>query len=144
MTKENEIVKKMKQLIGKKLLESEVPRPRRIFILINKKVFTKTFRYLTKKMGFSHVSTITGVDVGKEIEVIYHLTKESLVLSIRTLVTKERPVLPSIVNLIPGSIFYEKEVHDLLGIIFEGNPDLSPLILPDGWPRDFHPLRKES
>ena len=141
---ENEIVRKIKHLIGKNVLESEVPRPRRIFILINKKVFTKTIRYLTKKMGFSHVSTITGADVGKEIEVIYHLNRGGTIeLSLKIRVAKDKPVLPTITDLIHGATLYEREVHDILGVIFEGHPDLSPLILPEGWPSDVYPLRKE-
>jgi len=143
-TEENAIIREMKHLIGKNFLESEVPRPRRIFILINKKVFIKTIRYLTKKMGFTHVSTITGADVGKEIEVIYHLNRDGTIeLSLKIRVVKDKPVLPTITDLIPGVTLYEREVHDILGVIFEGHPDLSPLILPDGWPSDVYPLKKE-
>jgi len=142
--KENQIVEEAKKVIGKNLRKTEIPRPRRIFILIDKKVFGKTIRYLTKKMGFSHVSTITGVDVGKEIEVIYHLNRDGKTeLSLKVRVVKDKPVLPTVTNLIPGTTLYEREVHDLLGITFEGHPNLSPLILPEGWPQDVYPLRKE-
>ena len=143
-TEENEIVRKMKHLIGKNVLESEVPRPRRIFILVNKKVFGKAIRYLTKRMGFSHVSTITGVDVGEEIEVIYHLNRAGTTeLSLKVRVAKDKPVLPTITNLVLGATLYEREVHDLLGVTFERHPDLSPIILPEGWPSGVYPLRKK-
>ena len=143
-TEENEIVRKMKHLIGKNVLECEVSRLRRIFILINKKVFMKTIRYLTKEMGFSHLSTITGADVGKEIEVIYHLNRGGKIeLSLKIRVVKDKPVLPTITNIIPGATLYEREVHDLLGVIFEGHPDLSPIVLPEGWPSNVYPLRNE-
>jgi membrane-bound hydrogenase subunit beta len=143
-TEENEIVRKMKHFIGKNVLESEVLRPRRIFILVDEKAFGKAIRYLTKKMGFTHVSTITGVDVGKEIEVIYHLNRGGKIeLSLKVRVTKDKPVLPTITDLIPGATLYEREVHDLLGVSFEGHPNLSPIILPEEWPPDVYPLRKE-
>jgi len=58
-------------------------------------------------------------------------------------VAKDKPILPTITDLIPGATLYEREVHDLLGITFKGHPDLSPLILPEGWPPDVYPLRKE-
>jgi len=45
--------------------------------------------------------------------------------------------------LVPGAILYEREVHDLLGVVFDGHPDLSRLILPEDWPEDVYPLRKE-
>lgn len=143
-TEENEIVRKMKHLIGKNVLECEVSRLRRIFILINKKAFMKTIRYLTKEMGFSHLSTITGADVGKEIEVIYHLNRGGKIeLSLKIRVVKDKPVLLTITNIIPGATLYEREVHDLLGVIFEGHPDLSPIVLPEGWPSNVYPLRNE-
>lgn len=144
IAKENEVVKKVKEAIGKNVLEIRIPRPRRIFILIDKKVFRKAIRHLTKRMGFSHVSTITGVDVGEEIEVIYHLNRAGTTeLSLKVRVAKDKPALPTITDLIPGATLYEREVHDLLGIAFEGHPDLSPIILPEGWPPDVYPLRKE-
>lgn len=143
-TEENEIVRKMKHLIGKNVLECKVSRLRRIFILINKKAFMKTIRYLTKEMGFSHLSTITGADVGKEIEVIYHLNRGGKIeLSLKIRVVKDKPVLLTITNIIPGATLYEREVHDLLGVIFEGHPDLSPIVLPEGWPSNVYPLRNE-
>jgi len=51
--------------------------------------------------------------------------------------------VPTITDLIPGAIFYEQEVHDMLGVIFEGHPDLSPLVVPENWPEGVHPLRKD-
>jgi NADH:ubiquinone oxidoreductase subunit C len=122
-------------------LEITVQRDRRVFITVAKDDFRKVMERLVK--GFSQIAMITGIDIGEEIEVIYHLTRRGLVLSLRTRVPKEEPVLPTIVDLIPGSVFYEREVHELLGVTFNGNSDMSPLILPDGWPSDVYPLRKE-
>ena len=56
-------------------------------------------------------------------------------------VPEGKPVAPTITDVIPGAVLYEREVHDLLGVEFEGHPDLSPLLLPDDWPREVHPLR---
>jgi NADH:ubiquinone oxidoreductase subunit C len=114
-----------------------------MFITINKTGFQKSMKELVESEGFKHLSAITGIDVGSKIEVIYHLIRGDLVLSLKVKTSKRNPILPSIVNLIPGAILYEREVHDFLGITFEGNPDLSPLLLPDKWPSDVCPLRKE-
>ncbi|MCK4434684.1 NADH-quinone oxidoreductase subunit C, partial [Candidatus Bathyarchaeota archaeon] len=58
-------------------------------------------------------------------------------------VPKNNPNVPTVTDLIPGAILYEREVHDLLGVNFEGHPDLSPLLLPEEWPQNLYPLRKE-
>lgn len=124
-------------------LEIRIPRDRRIFVTVDKAKLRETIVQLTCHKTFTGIATITGIDDGNEIEAIYHFTRKDLVLSLKTRVSKEEPVLPTITDIIPGSAFYEREVHDLFGIQFEGNPDLSPLLLPDHWPSDVYPLRRE-
>ena len=141
---ETEIVRKMKDVMGEDVLEVKIPRPRRIFVHVHKNAFKKAIRYLTQKADFTHISTITGVDVGEEIEAIYHLSRDGRIeLSLKVRTPKDNPALPTITDIIPGAILYEREVHDLLGVTFEEHPDLSPLVLPEGWPPDVYPLRKE-
>ena len=144
LEEENEIVRKMKDAMGEDILEARIPRPRRILIHVRNTAFKKAIRYLTQKAGFTHISTITGVDVGEEIEAIYHLSRDGRIeLSMKVRTPKNAPILPTITDIIPGATLYEREAHDLLGVTFEGHPDLSPLVLPEGWPADVHPLRKD-
>ena len=141
---ETEIVKKMKDTMGEDILETKIPRSRRIFIYVSKNAFKKIIRYLTQKIGFNHISTITGVDMGERIEAIYHLShKGRIELSLKVQMPKDRPLLPTITDIIPGAILYEREVHELFGVTFEGHPDPSPLLLPEGWPQGVYPLRKK-
>ena len=141
---EAQIIKKMKKTMGDDILEAKIPRPRRILVDVHKEAFKEAIRYLAQKADFAHISTITGVDVGDEIEAIYHLSREGRIeLSLKVRTQKDNPALPTITDIIPGATLYEREVHDLLGVTFEGHPDLSPLVLPEGWPPDVYPLRKE-
>lgn len=141
---ENEIVEKLKNFLKENLVRATVLRERRIFVYIKKDVLKEAVEYLVKDLKFKHLSTITGVDLGGKIEVIYHLAYEgSIVLSIRLTVSEENPSVPTITDLIPGAVLYEREVHDLFGVNFEGHPNLSPLVLPEGWPQGVYPLRKE-
>jgi len=144
MEKENEIVEELKDFLKENLVKVTIPKKRRIFVYIKKDALKEAMKYLVKDLKFKHLSTITGVDFGEEIEVIYHLSyKGSIMLSARLAVSKKNPNIPTITDLIPGAVLYEREVHDLLGVDFEGHPDLSPLMLPEKWPKGVYPLRKE-
>ncbi len=133
----------MKTELGGRIREISVQRDRRVSGRTGKKDLRATVRRLVELEGYSHLSTITAVDAGSEIVVIYHIVNKEALLSLRVRVSEEDPVLPTIVDLIPGAALYEREVHDLFGINFEGNSDLSPILLPDGWPEGVYPLRKE-
>jgi len=138
-----EIEENLKEKLGSKILELKVPRNRRIFVSVEKTAFREAVEYLTKNLEFKHISTITGRDAGEQTEVIYHLNRGGVELSLKVQVPSEEATLPTITDLIPGAVLYEQEVHDLLGVKFEGHPDLSPLILPDEWPAGVYPLKKE-
>jgi len=53
----------------------------------------------------------------------------------------EPPTVPSITSLWSGANFFEREAYDLLGIHFEGHPNLDRILMPDDWVG--HPLRKD-
>ena len=81
---------------------------------------------------FHHLSTISGLDGGQELEVLYHFWLGRGV-TLRVRCPKARAVLPTLVGSIPAADWYEREIHELLGIEFAGHPDLGPLLLPDDW-----------
>ncbi len=142
--REEEIIKALSAHLGEgRVIEASVSRERRVFITISPEDLQGALRFLSEEQGFRHLSTITGVDAEDGIEVIYHLNDGKIALSLRVTVPKANPILPTIVDIIPGAVLYEREVHDLFGVVFEGHPNLSPLILPDGWPEGVWPLRKE-
>jgi len=138
-----EIEENLKEKLGPKILELKVPRNRRIFVSVEKTAFREVAEYLTKNLEFKHISTITGRDAGGQTEVIYHLNRRGVELSLKVQVPAEEATLPTITDLIPGAVLYEREVHDLLGVDFKDHPDLSPLILPEDWPKGVYPLKKE-
>jgi len=103
-------------------------------------VFTK----FIVEYGWWHLSTITGVDEGEEISILYHLCGEGPpAATIKTAVPKAAAKIQSITSVIPGATMYEREVHDLLGVEFDGHPRLDRLVLPDDWPEGVYPLRIE-
>jgi len=144
MSLENEIIERFKAALGEKVVDASSPRARRIFVKVKFEAFKEAVEFLVNELNAKHLSTITGVDLDEEIELIYHFALQGAIsISLRVTVPKEAPTISSIVDLVPGAVLYEREVHDLLGVIFEGHPDLSRLILPEDWPEGLYPLRKE-
>ena len=143
MRREDKIAAEIREKLKEKIITVEVSRERRIFAYIKTEALKESIKFL-KDMGFKHLSTITGVDVEDGIELIYHLALDgSIEFSLKLKVQKDDPRVPTITDIIPGAVLYEREVHDMFGVNFEGHPDLSPLILPEKWPRNIYPLRKK-
>lgn len=144
MEKTSEISDKLKKHLGDNFVEMKNPRERRIFLRVKREAFRETLEYSVNELGFKHLSTITGVDLGTEIELLYHMVlNDGIVLTLGFSVPKEKATTRTITDLVPSAVLYEREVHELLGVGFEGHPNLIPLILPEGWPKDVYPLRKE-
>jgi NADH-quinone oxidoreductase subunit C len=96
-------------------------------------------------LRFDSLSNQTGVDYkGKElIEVVYHLFsyphRHRIVLKVD--VPREHPTLPSVEGVWKAANWLEREIFDLLGVTFEGHPDLRRLLMPEDWVG--YPLRKD-
>lgn len=90
------------------------------------------------------ISAISGLDLGGKIGLMYHIRTNGAIVTIKTEVTKENPKISSITDIIPGASFHEREVADLFGIVFQGHPNLARLVLPEDWPENLYPLRKDA
>lgn len=62
-------------------------------------------------------------------------------LRLRVQVPESDPVMPSATGLYPGLDAPERETFDMLGIAFDGHPDLTRILMPEDWVG--HPLRKD-
>ena len=103
-----------------------------------------TFLKDTPGLDFDYLTSITAVDYYGYFEVVYHLTSlkhnHSLVVKTRCY-EREKPSLPSVVSLWRGADLQEREIYDLMGISFDGHPNLKRIFLWQGF--QGHPLRKD-
>ena len=100
---------------------------------------------LRDEVGYDHLTSVTGVDYLQEelLEVVYHLFKSTggAILEIKVQTPRSDPVVPSLVGLFPGADFQEREAWDLMGIRFEGHPNLKRILMWEGF--EGHPLQKD-
>ena len=96
-------------------------------------------------LRFDCLSNLSGVDYPKEghIQVVYHLLSYPLhhqfVLKVNA--KRDDPVVATVSSVWSAADWQEREVFDLLGVTFEGHPDLRRILMPEDWPG--HPLRKD-
>jgi NADH-quinone oxidoreductase subunit C len=94
--------------------------------------------------GCDYLNFITAADYYSYFEVVYQLTstKHNHTICIKArCYDRDNPSVPSVVPLWQGADFQEREVYDLMGIRFEGHPNLKRLFLWEGF--DGYPLRKD-
>ena len=142
MNKFENAVDILKTDLADAILELKVPRPKKAYILLKPERHRDAVSLLLKKVEDSMLSTITGVDLGNEIELNYHMVCGGTV-TLKNRVPKEKPVTKTITDILSGANLYEREVFDLLGVVFEGHPNLKRLLLPDVWPQGNYPLRRD-
>ena len=113
--------------------------------LVKKELLTNVMLRLRDDFGYDYLSSVTGVDYLPEgmMEVVYHLRKSTggAPLVMKTQLPRDNPAVGSIVSIYPGADFHEREAWDLLGIKFEGHPDLRRILMWEGF--SGHPLRKD-
>ena len=96
------------------------------------------------ELDFQFLNSISAVDFIDHFQVVYHLTsfrrRHAAVVKARVF-GRESPSLPSVYHVWRGADFQEREVWDLMGIRFEGHPNLKRIMLWEGF--EGHPLRKD-
>ena len=112
-------------------------------VIIQPEDLLEVFSYLKDTLRLDHLANLSGVDRGEEFEVVYHL--HSFSLADKLMITLKTPrgaaKVPSAYPVYKTADWQEREVYDLMGITFDGHPNLERILLPD----DFsgHPLRKD-
>lgn len=114
--------------------------------LVSRENFLPLMQALRHQYGFDYLVDIGATDHfvdGDRFEVVYNLVNLSLSarLRVKVRVPESDPVLPTITHLWPAANWHEREAWDMMGIRFEGHPDLRRIYLPEDF--EYHPLRKE-
>ena len=97
--------------------------------------------------GYEMMVDLTAVDWFRKKEPRFEVVVNLLSLSknkrktIKVKVDDKTLTVPSITDIYPGANFYEREVFDMFGILFENHPELTRILMPDDW--IGYPLRKD-
>ena len=98
-------------------------------------------------LRFEFCASVSGVhypsDAGNELHVVYHLASmtHNRRLRVETSCPDADPHVPSVVATYPAADWHERETWDMFGIVFDGHPHLTRILMPDDWVG--HPQRKD-
>ncbi len=95
-----------------------------------------------ERLRFDYLRCLSGVDYLTELETVYHLYSfehgHKLALKVRG--PYNDPHMPTVSHLWTAANWHERETHEMYGIVFDGHPDLRPLLTEEGL--GYFPLRK--
>ncbi|HXF42861.1 MAG TPA: NADH-quinone oxidoreductase subunit C [Pyrinomonadaceae bacterium] len=118
-----------------------------VTIFVPREKIVSACNFLKTECEFDLLADLCGCDRGPEeeprFEVNYHLfsTKHYKRLRLKVLLSEEDPHVESVTSVWKTANWHERETFDLLGIIFDGHPDLRRILLPSDF--DGHALRKD-
>jgi NADH/F420H2 dehydrogenase subunit C len=98
----------------------------------------------SEEFRMNYLSCITAVDYLDSLESVYNLysvEKRTGPIFLKLRVPRSHPKIPSLVDLYRGAEFQEREAYDMMGIVYEGHPDLRRIFMWEGF--EGYPLRKD-
>ena len=142
--KKGDVLKDINQKFKEDVIDVIDKSSTRVYIEIKPSSLVKISEYIFKDLK-ARFSIATGVDARSHMEILYHFTFDdiNLVISLRVKLDKSKLEIDSLTPSFEAANWIEREISEMLGIKFKGHPDLRRLLLPDNWPKDSYPLRRD-
>jgi Ni,Fe-hydrogenase III component G len=104
-------------------------------------------RFINDGLGGRFITSV-GADTRSlsgmyQVTQLFALDVEKTFLVLNVEIDPAKASIPSFTEIIPGAGWAEREVFDMIGVEAVGHPDPRRLVLPDDWPDNVHPLRKD-
>ena len=143
MAVEGDVLASLKERFGPAIRDGGVMRDRVARIVIDRSDLVSICQFLKASWNFEHLTCITAVDWRDHFESVYHLTswRRNVMLQVNATIPHDDPHIASLVPLWSAANFHEREAYDLMGIVFDGHPNLTRVLLPKDF--EFFPLRKD-
>lgn len=118
--------------------------PKRLYVNVEPADLLEIVAWMRARHAGCRLGTSTGIDLREGVAVFHHfaINGEALLVTLKALAAKPQPSLPSLAATIPAASWIEREMHEFLGIDFEGHPDLRRLLKAEAFP-DTYPLRRD-
>ena len=117
---------------------------RRVYLTVNKEEIPWICRFMYKDLG-GRFAIASGIDTRSGIEILYHFMfpREHQLITVKTRVEKPSPEIESIATFLPAANWIEREMFDILGVVFTNHPDPRRILMADDWPEGVYPYRRD-
>lgn len=147
MTNSMNNVEELNNIMGKsfKLIDAKILDQYQVSYVLSIEEIHKALSVL-KNNGFRQLSYLSCIDWPKDnvIEMVYIVMnwEKALHVQLHANISREEPVVDSILPIYPGAKYYEREAHEFFGVSFPGNPDYEKQLILENWD-DMPPMRKD-
>ncbi len=141
----SEFVDKLKEELGDKAKNFFEKSEKRIYCDVAPENLEEVAKHLWGVRRF-RFSIATGTHMPTGFEVLYHFAVDDggKYINVRVKAPDaQNPRLPTLSRIIKGTDWIEREIHDMLGVEFDGRDETPPLLRAEDWPDDFFPLRRD-
>ncbi len=122
----------------------EMVRANRIRITTGPGTIREAIAAAQEHLACERLIAVSTADTAGAFDLIYHFTgPHRTIVSLATRLPRESPEIRTVSDLLPPAAIYERQIHDLFGIVFSGHPGLKHLMLNEDWPDGEYPLRKD-
>ena len=141
---EGKALSAIKDRFGSTLRDIFEHNDRRIYITVDKTDVPAVCRFMFEDRG-GRLATVSGIDTRSGIELLYHFMypADHQMITVKTKVKKPSPEIESIGVFLTAAIWIEREIFDILGVVFTNHPDPRRLIMADNWPEGVYPFRRD-
>ena len=146
MTVQNNL-HRIREKFNDDLIRTDIPADNRLILWVKPEAVKNVAKFIFRDLDARYCVSI-GMDDrehsgGFLVAHDFALDKENLIISVIVPVDGKEPEIQSISEEVPAANWSEREMQDLLGIKQIGCPNSKRFVLPDGWPENMHPLRKD-
>ena len=127
-----------------KIMDAEVVNTKRLMIYIPKTNLLEVTEYIFKDLGYRYI-IVTAMDSKEGFEIIYHFSDDSSgwMINLNVMLDRDNPEIESLTSVVYGAEWIEREIMDLLGIIFLNHPKPERFLFAEDWPDGKYPLRRD-
>jgi NADH:ubiquinone oxidoreductase subunit C len=136
-------IEKIKAEFPSEVVETAVIKEKRVMVRIQPEAITRIADYLYKTLMYRFIIA-SAYQSKAGFEILYHFSDDQsgTIINIHVILPEEKPEIESLANMFSGANWIEREMHEILGIVFKNHPEPEKLISDGNWAEGVYPYRK--